>query len=130
MRFTPIIGTLILLSTLLLSCTPPSTFGSLDLDQWRKDKAGCDNKRIEMKDALLTEKDLLLGKSSNEIGKLFGSPDINQLGKRNQKMYIYFLEHGTQCGGTVQTSQAQKAVFRFNAVSLLTEINLQTEMPE
>src|SRR5690606_12289005 len=105
-------------------------FGSLVLVQWRKDKAGCDYKSIEMTDALLSEKELVLGKSSNEIGKLYGSHDINQQGKRNQKMYIYSLEHGTQCDGTVQTSQSQKAVFRFNAVSLLTEINLQTEMPE
>jgi hypothetical protein len=88
MRFTPIIGTLILLSTLLLSCTPPSTFGSLDLDQWRKDKAGCDNKRIEMKDALLTEKELLLGKSSNEIGKLFRSQSAGE--KESENVHLFF----------------------------------------
>ncbi len=121
---------LLLVSLFFLSCSAPSSLGQLNLDTWREDRGACMNKRKGEIGALNAEKAGLLGKSSNEIGRLFGAPDIQQLGSRNLKIYIYFLEEGPHCQDKSQVSDAEKAVFRFNAVSLLTEINFQRTMPE
>lgn len=83
-----------------------------------------------MENEITSLKKVLLGKSSNEIGRLFGAPDIHQLGGRNIKIYVYFLEGGPHCADKRAKSEALKVVFRFNAVSLLNEITIQREMPE
>ena len=115
---------------LAYACTSPSSIGNLNLELWRSDRGACKGQRTLLEENLIAVKPELLGKSSNEIGRLFGAPDLQQLGKRNLKNYIYFLESGSQCNGGKLTSQSKKAVFRFNAVSLLTEINIQHTMPE
>ncbi len=119
-----------LLLFLALSCTAPSSIGNLDLEIWRNDRGACKGQRAALTEDLLSVKSELLGKSSNEIGRLFGAPDIQQLGKRNLKTYVYFLESGPHCNDKKLVSESKKAVFRFNAVSLLTEINIQQTMPE
>ncbi len=128
MRFISKISFCLLL--LASSCTPPSSIGGLDLEIWRGDRGACKGQRAALEENLVSVKPGLLGKSSNEIGRLFGAPDIQQLGKRNLKTYIYFLESGPHCTDKKLVSQSKKAVFRFNAVSLLTEINIQQAMPE
>ncbi len=115
---------------LAFSCTAPSAVGSLNLEIWRGDRGGCKGERAALTEDLISVKSELLGKNSNEIGRLFGAPDIQQLGKRNLKTYIYFLESGPHCTDKKLVSQSRKAVFRFNAISLLTEINIQQTMPE
>lgn len=112
------------------SCSTPSAIGNLDLEKWRDDRGACKGQRAALIEDLTAVRSQLLGKSSNEIGKLFGAPDMQQLGKRNLKTYIYFLETGPHCTDRTHMSESKKAVFRFNAVSLLTEINIQQAMPE
>lgn len=130
MQFKFLSAPALLAALLTVSCSAPSSFGSLDLETWRSDRGACEGKRTGQVSDLVAVKAELLGKSSNEIGRLFGAPDIQQLGKRNLKTYIYFLEGGPHCTDKTSASDAEKAVFRFNAVSLLTEINLQRRMPE
>lgn len=112
------------------SCTAPSSIGNLDLEVWRGDRGACKGQRAALIEDLTAVRSQLLGKSSNEIGKLFGAPDMQQLGKRNLKTYIYFLESGSHCTDKTHMSESKKVVFRFNAVSLLTEINIQQTIPE
>jgi hypothetical protein len=121
---------LFLFSILSVSCSSPSRVGNLDLEAWRNDRGGCKGEREHLEKDLEAIRNELLGKNSNEIGRMFGAPDIHQLGARNLKVYVYFLESGPHCEDKKLVSQARKAVFRFNAVSLLSEINFQREMPE
>lgn len=115
--------TFIIVVLALLSCTsPPDTLGDLDLKTWRRDKAGCENLRKEILADFKSSENLLLGKFADDIGGLLGKPDIQQLGNRNQKYYIYFLEKGAQCDDKTRSSEALKAILHFNAVGLLSEI--------
>lgn len=73
------------------------------------------------------EQGQLLGKFADEVGEILGKPDIHQLGDRNLKFYVYFLEKGEQCEDIKMKSTARKVILRFNAVGLLSEITYQKE---
>ncbi len=71
-----------------------------------------------------------MGKFADEVGTMLGKPDIHQLGGRNQKYYVYFLEKGSQCEDITKKSEALKVILRFNAIGLLTEITYQNDLPK
>lgn len=117
--------------SLLFACSaPPERLGRLDLVEWRKDRRACENIRTKLIEDFKAEENQLVGKFADDVGKMLGKPDIHQLAGRNQKVYIYYLEKGTQCDDITQPSTAMKAVLRFNAIGLLTEIIYQRDMPE
>ncbi|GAB2765225.1 hypothetical protein GCM10027275_03160 [Rhabdobacter roseus] len=119
---------LILGTWLLLGCSsPPEKLGRLDLPKWRQDRGACQGTRTTQVDDLKAEQEQLLGKFANEVGVLLGRPDIHQLGGRNQKYYVYFLEKGVHCDDITKPSEALKVIMRFNAVGLLAEITYQKE---
>ncbi len=121
----------ILIVTLIASCTPaPDTLGRLDLVKWRDDRLACEGIRTTLKDDFKAEQEQLMGKFADEVGRILGRPDIHQLGSRNQKFYVYFLEKGPQCDDITQKSPAEKVILRFNAVGLLSEIIYQTDLPD
>ncbi len=109
-----------------LSCSPaPDKLGSLDLVKWRSDRGGCKNVRSTLEKDFVKIQNEILGKHIDEVGYIFGRPDIQQLGSRDQKFYVYFLEKGIHCDDITQKSAAQKVILRFNAVGLLSEITFQ-----
>ena len=111
-----------------LACTEaPDRLGTLDLATWRADRGSCSGQRAELREAFNQEQGRLIGKSANDIGQLLGRPDVHQLGGRNQKVYVYFMEKGIHCNDITQPSKALKAILRFNAVGLLTEVSIQTQ---
>ncbi|MDF7821424.1 hypothetical protein P1X15_27635 [Runella sp. MFBS21] len=105
--------------------SPPDKFGNLDLIKWRSDRGGCNDVRKGLENDLKQIQDKLLGKHIEEVGRMFGRPDINQLAGRDQKFYVYFLEKGPHCNDIAQKSNAQKLILRFNSVGLLSEITFQ-----
>ncbi|MEI7586169.1 MAG: hypothetical protein WCJ44_26075 [Runella sp.] len=108
------------------SCSSaPDRIGNLDLVKWRGDRGGCKEIRKTLMGDFRKIESEILGKPIDEIGELFGKPDIHQLGARNQKFYVYFLEKGVHCNDITQKSGAQKVILRFNAVGLLSEITFQ-----
>ena len=111
----------------LVACsTPPDTLGKLDLKKWRQDRGGCKNERSALVADLRGEQKQLIGKFADDIGKILGRPDIHQLGERNQKFYVYFLEKGPQCDDITKKSEAKKIILKFNAIGLLSEITYQS----
>jgi hypothetical protein len=110
----------------LISCSSkPEKLGKLDLNQWRSDRGACDGKRTELTEDFKAEQKQLMGKFADEVGEILGRPDIHQLGERNQKFYVYFLEKGSQCDDIKAPSKAKKVILKFNAVGLLSEITYQ-----
>jgi len=113
----------------LVACsTPPDTLGKLNVKKWRQDRGGCKNERSELVADLRGEQKQLIGKFADDIGKILGRPDIHQLGERNTKFYIYFLEKGPQCDDITKKSEAKKVVLKFNAIGLLSEITYQSNV--
>ena len=118
---------LILIIGIIACSGKPDKFGNLDLKKWRGDRGGCEGLRKGQIDAFKQEQKQLMGKFIDEVGEILGRPDIHQLGERNQKFYVYFLEKGPQCDGNQKISKANKVMLKFNAVGLLSEITYQTQ---
>ncbi len=116
----------LLLTLCTFSCSsPPDRVGDLDLVKWRNDRGGCKNVRKTLESDFRKIESEILGKHIDEVGQMLGRPDIHQLGARDQKFYVYFLEKGVHCNDITQKSTAQKAILRFNAVGLLAEVTFQ-----
>jgi len=62
------------------------------------------------------EKELVKIKSLSEMDvvALLGKPDQNELYRRNQKFFYYFIEPGTPCTGA--TEHPARLSVRFNAM--------------
>ena len=110
--------------------SPPDRLGRLDLVKWRSDRSACAGIRPALVEDFKAEQPNLMGKFADEVGRVLGKPDIHQLGRRNQKFYVYFLEKGPQCEDITRKSPALKVILRFNAVGLLSEITYQNDLPE
>lgn len=117
---------------LLSGCSTSSgkQFTGFDSQSWKQDKQGCTGKRKALSGSFERIRPDLKGLSQAEVLQLLGRPDFQQLYKRNQKFYIYFLEPGIQCEGNLEQSRARTVIFRFNAVELLTEVYYNTGKPE
>lgn len=121
----------LLLLAFLASCGPvPDKLGNFDLKKWREDQGGCQNVRAgllnEFKAIQQTE---VKGKSVNEIGALFGTPDRQELADRNQKYYIYFIQRGPHCQDRRRIEESPSVAIRFSAMGIATEVTYQNGMP-
>lgn len=110
---------------LIFSCGRSSpTLENIDLKKWYEDRNGCLGERNKMADAFKNQKDKLLGLSEQQIINLLSRPDQNELYKRNQKFYYYFLQPSHQCS-PVQDGHALQLVIRFNAMGISKEISIE-----
>ncbi len=91
---------------------------------WISDKDGCRGDRLELKDQLLSVKHLMRGFKDNEIESILGKPDAQELYKRGQQYYIYFIEPGPNCEN--KTDNPQALFVRFSAVGLATEFTIRS----
>jgi hypothetical protein len=99
------------------------TFEAIDLEEWKADGQGCAGKRSAMEQAIRNEKDKLLALNEKQIIKLMGRPDQNELYKRNQKFYTYFITAGPACG--TPSENPKKLIVRFTAMGLANEVTLE-----
>ncbi|MBP6385524.1 MAG: hypothetical protein KA313_06590 [Pseudarcicella sp.] len=113
----------------LCACTKEAKLKDLDIQVFKNDLGGCSNQRIKMLETLKANKEAIKGVISNDISKLLGKPDIDQLADRNQKYYIYFLEKGEHCNSIQNKSNAKSMAIRFSAIGLATEITFQNGTP-
>jgi hypothetical protein len=93
----------------------------IDKETWMDDKGACKNIRSSMIENVRSQKDQLLALSEMQLVELLGRPDENELYKRNQKFYTYYLEPGPACDST-KGDEALKLVIRFNAMGLAKEV--------
>jgi hypothetical protein len=92
----------------------------IDQQVWKEDRNGCAHKREPMAAAIKKEKNKLLALNELEIIKVLGKPDRNELFKRNQKFYHYFLEPADECAS--HGDEPLRLSIRFNAMGLAKEI--------
>jgi outer membrane protein assembly factor BamE (lipoprotein component of BamABCDE complex) len=110
----------VLILFILTSCGKPlPTFENLDITKWKEDKAACGKVRLETMEELTRQKDKLKGLSQDDIVELLGRPDQNELYKRNQKFFYYYLTPSKACGGD---STAHRLSLRFNAMGFAKEV--------
>jgi hypothetical protein len=111
------------LALLGFACDRPlPTLEGIDLAQWKNDRNGCGSFRTSVITPLQNQKNKLQGLSEMQIIALLGRADQNELYKRNQKFYYYFLEPGKACG---HVAAPRKLSVRFNATGLAKEIEVE-----
>ncbi|MEZ0540585.1 hypothetical protein [Fibrella arboris] len=128
---TPIkLVSLIGLVTLLLACAGPDKLGTLDLKAWRDDRGGCKGVRQTLLTNFMTVRDQFKGIHVNDLGKMLGRPDVNEITDRNGKIYVYYVEQGPQCGeNTGAKSGAKSVALRVSSIGLVTEVSTQNGTP-
>ncbi len=109
----------------LLSCgkSLPELKG-IDKEAWVDDTGACKNVRAGMIEDIRAQKDQFLALDQMQLVKLLGRPDENELYKRNQKFYTYYLEPGPNCD-SVKGDDALKLIIRFNAMGLAKEVEVE-----
>ena len=108
--------------TLLIGCGKQlPTLNGIDLKQWKDDKNGCNHYREKLIGTLTSQKDKLKGLSEDDVIALIGRPDQNELYKRNEKFFKYFLEPGPSCRND---SSEMILSIRFNSVGLAKEASI------
>jgi hypothetical protein len=106
---------------MLYSCGAPAPeWHNIDWEVWKNDKGGCLHKREQFLEPLIDQKDKLKRLSEMEIVGLLGKPDQNELYKRNQKFFYYWIGPGTTCKESSDSSR--RLSIRFNAVGKAKEI--------
>ena len=111
-----------LLFLILTSCgkSLPEISG-LDSDAFKNDRNGCKGDRRAAEASLLKEKEKLMTLTEMQIVKILGRPDQNELYKRNQKFYTYFIEPSPQCSGD-STKNSKRLIVRFTAMGIAKEV--------
>lgn len=105
----------VLILLILSACSKPlPTLDGVNLDTWKEDKNACSGDRQKMEQSLTAEVSKLRGLSEMDIVKMLGRPDENELYKRNQKFYSYYVTPGPDCPDHGESPR--KLVVRFNAM--------------
>lgn len=109
---------------LFQSCSKPlPTLENIDIEKWKEDKAGCLMIRQSFIEQLNNQREKIKSLSESEVVELLGRPDKNELLKRNQKFFYYYLEPGTTCGK--ENVEFKKLMIRFNAIGLAKEVSIE-----
>ena len=77
-----------------------------------------------MRESIESQKEKLLALDQLQIVELLGRPDQNELSKRNQKFFYYFIDPAPRCAGASNTA-AKRLVIRFNAMGLAKEVSIE-----
>lgn len=105
----------LLLLVVVIACSKPlPTLEGIDLHKWRNDKFGCAGDRQPMMATLTAQSDKLKGLKEMDVIELLGKPDENELYKRNQKFYNYYVSPGPDC--PEHKDLPDKLIIRFNAM--------------
>lgn len=104
-----------------MSCSKPlPELTNFDLQTWKNDPNACLNKRAAFQQSIETQKEKLLGLKETQITKVLGKPDRNELYKRNQKFFYYYILPASTCDNPA--TESLRLTIRFNAMGLAKEI--------
>ncbi|AFK03220.1 hypothetical protein Emtol_2081 [Emticicia oligotrophica DSM 17448] len=106
-----------------------ANFGKFDLQSFKTDRGGCEGKREKLVEDLKTQKNNILGLTENQVVDNLGRYDFQILSRRNEKVFVYYLEKGPQCEMIQNPTQARSMILYFNAASLVKEVSFQYGSP-
>ncbi len=111
-----------------LSCSKPlPQLSDVDLSEWKDDPKACNGTRSKFLEPLQRQRDKLKGLSEGDLVDLLGKPDLNDLSRRHEKFYYFYIDKAPACGGD---STANWLIVRFNAVGLSREVAIEKMITE
>lgn len=115
---------LVCLAAVILSCGGKlPAFETIDSGQWKNDRNACGGYRQGIRSSIESDIEKLKGVSENDMFSLLGRPDQNELYKRNQKFYSYFLTPGPGCASP--DSVVHRLIIRFNAMGYAQQVTVE-----
>lgn len=115
-------STFFIIVLFLSGCSQDVVIEGFDSDAWKEDALACEGHRAKMQDDILEASEELKGLSPREIMSVLGKPNKEELYKRNQKFFIYYLEPGAQCDGSSAQSKTEVVFIRFSALNIANEV--------
>ena len=119
--YNPGLSVCLLFIALLCSCSRGATIRGFDGALWRTDQNGCAGKRLALLKDLEPNLEQLKGLKNQEVIKVLGKPDRNELYKRNQKFFIYHVSASEDCTNHNRGTSTIYLSIRFNALGLSSE---------
>lgn len=114
----------------LFSCEKKKAdLGNFDLKSFKTDRGGCEGKREKLIEELKTIRPKILGLTENQIVDNFGRYDFQILSRRNEKVFVFYLEKGLHCESIQNPTEARSMILYFNASSLVKEVSFQYGSP-
>jgi hypothetical protein len=113
----------LLLVTLMSACGKEKiSLENFDEQKWKGDRKGCKDSRMELSGVILAQKEKLLAHDEIDIITVLGKPDENELYKRNEKYYYYYVRPSNECVDA--SGDPKRLIIRFNAMGLAKEIRI------
>lgn len=106
----------------LFSCKKNASLEGFEDEKWKNDRLGCNGIRNDLVPVVMEQKEKILGLSEAEVLKTLGRPDFQELSKRNQKFYFYYLLPGRQCENGLSGAKEQTLQIRLNSVGYANEV--------
>ena len=103
-----------------LSCTNAPDLGKLSSNHWKSDKNGCLGKRLDLLPELIAIREKLKGQTQNQIIQLLGKPDQQEIYKRSQKFFTYYISGNNSCND--HEKDMVYLQIRFNALGNSNEV--------
>lgn len=125
----PLISLSIIGLLFLGACSSKLDSGNINIENWKNDRYGCKGLRIQDLDEIERIKNTFLGASNQAIIKTLGRPDRVELVDKSQSFFFYFLEPSNKCEGVEIEKEPLKVLFRMNAISKVSEVNVTTLNP-
>lgn len=107
---------------LLSSCGTPDSLKDFDSATWKSDTYACAGQRTTLVAEFEKIRKELYGKKEYVLRNLLGRPDSEELLERNQRIYYYYIEPGTQCKDRTNMSEANRVEVRINALGKVSEV--------
>lgn len=103
--------------------------GTFDQKTFRTDRGACEGKREKLIEELKTLRPKILGLTENQVIETLGRYDFQILSRRNEKVFVFYLEKGAHCENIQNPTQARSMILYFNAASLVKEVSFQFGSP-
>ena len=108
---------------LLSGCLKKVEINNFDKTSWNSDPNGCLGKRVELIDNINQNKKNILGLYQKDVLKIFGSPEEQELYKRSQTYYIYYLDPSNECDASDENPR--KLYIRFTSLGIANELTIR-----
>ncbi|MCE7057625.1 hypothetical protein LZF95_23285 [Algoriphagus sp. AGSA1] len=119
----------LLFLVITISCSSKRDTGTMDMKGWKSDRYGCKGLRIQDLEEFERIKHTFLGVDNQALIKTFGRPDRVELVDKSQSFFFYFLEPSGDCKGVKTEKEPLRVLFRLNAISKVSEVNVTDQNP-
>ena len=114
--------TTLIFCLIALGCGGNRNIEEFDSKLWKSDRHGCAGQRLLIKHDLKMSRDHLMGLSENDILRVLGKPDRQELYRRSQKFFVYYITPAAKCEKTIHSDSGSLLKIRFDALGEANEI--------